>query len=227
MKLTAIAKAALALGILTTGTLTTEVHSGHAKQNQKSVNKHDKEALYRYYTGKTMEMKSISALKHGKNNLRFKFRGIKIQVLLPGNDKSKFQQRSYEGLDVFFVQEKRDKHDIFYTVGGVIQNNKTSGVVSAPILNISKEKGEDAFVKGYPYYIKKEKITLKELDYKLRKHLIEKYGLYKTISKDGRVKISLKDGSFYNLDLRSKLKFKYMGEVIESKQIKDIEVNLK
>ena len=29
MKLTAIAKAALALGILTTGTLTTEVHSGH------------------------------------------------------------------------------------------------------------------------------------------------------------------------------------------------------
>ena len=83
MKLTAIAKAALALGILTTGTLTTEVHSGHAKQNQKSVNKHDKEALYRYYTGKTMEMKNISALKHGKNNLRFKFRGIKIQVLLP------------------------------------------------------------------------------------------------------------------------------------------------
>lgn len=206
MKFTALAKATLALGILTTGTLTTEVHSGHAKQNQKSVNKHDKEALYRYYTGKTMEMKNISALKHGKNNLRFKFRGIKIQVLLPGNDKSKFQQRSYEGLDVFFVQEKRDKHDIFYTVGGVIQNNKTSGVVSAPILNISKEKGEDAFVKGYPYYIKKEKITLKELDYKLRKHLIEKYGLYKTISKDGRVKISLKDGSFYNLDLRSKLK---------------------
>lgn len=76
-------------------------------KNQKSVNKHDKEALYRYYTGKTMEMKNISALKHGKNNLRFKFRGIKIQVLLPGNDKSKFQQRSYEGLDVFFVQEKR------------------------------------------------------------------------------------------------------------------------
>ncbi|MDT4016920.1 exotoxin beta-grasp domain-containing protein, partial [Staphylococcus aureus] len=96
-----------------------------------------------------------------------------------------------------------------------------------PILNVTKEKGEDAFVKGYPYYIKKEKITLKELDFKLRKHLIEKYGLYKTISKDGRVKISLKDGSFYNLDLRSKLKFKYMGEVIESKQIKDIEVNLK
>jgi hypothetical protein len=45
------------------------------KQNQESVNKHDKEALYRYYTGKTMELKNINALKHGKNNLRFKYRG--------------------------------------------------------------------------------------------------------------------------------------------------------
>ncbi len=113
MKLTAIAKAALALGILTTGTLTTEVHSGHAKQNQKSVNKHDKEALYRYYTGKTMEMKNISALKHGKNNLRFKYRGMKIQVLLLGNDKNRFQQRSYKGLDVFFVQEKETSTTYF------------------------------------------------------------------------------------------------------------------
>lgn len=66
--------------------------------------------------------------------------------------------------------------------------------------------------KGTLIILKKKKITLKELDFKLRKHLIEKYGLYKTISKDGRVKISLKDGSFYNLDLRSKLKFKYMGK---------------
>ena len=51
MKLTALAKVTLALGILTTGTLTTEAHSGHAKQNQKSVNKHDKEA----YTDTTLE----------------------------------------------------------------------------------------------------------------------------------------------------------------------------
>ncbi|HDJ7166418.1 TPA: superantigen-like protein SSL10 [Staphylococcus aureus Sa_TPS3152] len=227
MKLTAIAKATLALGILTTGTLITEVHSGHAKQNQKSVNKHDKEALHRYYTGNFKEMKNINALKHGKNNLRFKYRGMKTQVLLPGNEYRKYQQRRYTGLDVFFVQERRDKHDISYTVGGVTKTNKTSGFVSEPRLNVTKENGKDAFVKGYPYHINKEEISLKELDFKLRKHLIEKYGLYKTISKEGRVKISLKDGSFYNLDLRYKLDFKYMGEVIDSKKIKDIEVNLK
>lgn len=227
MKFTALAKATLALGILTTGTLTTEAHPGHAKHNQETVNKHDKEALHRYYTAKYKEMKNINALRHGKNNLRFKYNGAKIQVLLPGNDKNKFQQRRHTGLDVFFVLEKIDKHIILYTVGGVTKTNKTSGFVSAPRLNVTKENGEDAFVKGYPYYIKKEEISLKELDFKLRKHLIEKYGLYKTISKDGWVKISMKDGSFYNLDLRYKLDFKYMGEVIDSKQIKDIEINLK
>ncbi|UXV56053.1 superantigen-like protein SSL10 [Staphylococcus aureus] len=227
MKFTALVKATLAIGILTTGTLTTEAHSGHAKQNQESVNKHDKEALYRYYTGNFKEMKNINALRHGKNNLRFKYRGMKTQVLLPGDEYRKYQQRRHTGLDVFFVQERRDKHDISYTVGGVTKTNKTSGFVSTPRLNVIKENGEDAFVKGYPYDIKKEEISLKELDFKLRKHLIEKYGLYKTLSKDGRIKISLKDGSFYNLDLRTKLKFKHMGEVIESKQIKDIEVNLK
>lgn len=52
MKFTALAKATLALGILTTGVLTTEAHSGHAKQNQKAVNAHDEEVLHRYYTGK-------------------------------------------------------------------------------------------------------------------------------------------------------------------------------
>ena len=139
MKLTAIAKAALALGILTTGTLTTEVHSGHAKQNQKSVNKHDKEALYRYYTGKTMEMKNISALKHGKTTyvlslevLRFKFYCLEM---IKVNFNSVVMR-----VRCFLCSRKRDKHDIFYTVGGVIQNNKTSGVVSAPILNVTKGK---------------------------------------------------------------------------------------
>ena len=59
--------------------------------------------------------------------------------------------------------------------------------------------------------LKRRNIT-KKLDFKLRKHLIEKYGLYKTISKHGSVKINMKDGSFYNLNLRCKLAFKYMGK---------------
>ena len=48
-------------------------------------------------------------LRHGKNNLRFKYRGMKTQVLLPGDEYRKYQQRRHTGLDVFFVQERRDK----------------------------------------------------------------------------------------------------------------------
>ena len=61
-----ISKSYISIRILTTGTLTTEAHSGHAKQIHKSVNKHDKEALHRYYSGNFKEMKNINALKHGK-----------------------------------------------------------------------------------------------------------------------------------------------------------------
>ncbi|HCV0091502.1 TPA: superantigen-like protein SSL10 [Staphylococcus aureus] len=226
MKLTALAKATLALGILTTGTLTTEAYSGHAKQNQKSVNKHDKEALHRYYSGNFKEMKNINALRHGKNNLRFKYRGMKTQVLLPGDEYRKYQQRRHTGLDVFFVQEKRDKHDISYTVGGVTKSNKTPGFVSAPLLNVTKENGEDAFVKGYPYDIKKEEISLKELDFKLRKHLIEKYGLYKTEPKNSKIRVTMEDGGFYTFELNKKLQTNRMGDVIDGTKIKEINVEL-
>ncbi len=50
MKFTALAKATLALGILTTGTLATEAHSSHAKQNQETVN-----TTRKHYTDTTLE----------------------------------------------------------------------------------------------------------------------------------------------------------------------------
>ena len=62
----------------------------------------------------------------------------------------------HTGLDVFLFK-KEEKHDISYTVGGVTKTNKTSGFVSTPRLNVIKENGEDAFVRGYPYDIKKKK----------------------------------------------------------------------
>ncbi len=81
--------------------------------------------IKKHYTDTTVEpaMKNINALRHGKNNLRFKYRGMKTQVLLPGDEYRKYGRRRRTGLDVFFVQEKRDKHDISYTVGGVTKSN--------------------------------------------------------------------------------------------------------
>lgn len=69
------------------------------------------------------------------------------------------------GLDVLF--KKKISTIYFILVGGVIQNIKTSGVVSAPVFKYFKEKRVKMLCEGYPYYIKKKNNT-KELDYKLK-----------------------------------------------------------
>ncbi|WP_410468047.1 exotoxin beta-grasp domain-containing protein, partial [Staphylococcus aureus] len=51
----------------------------------------------------------------------------------------------------------------------------------------------------------KEKISLKELDFKLRKHLIDNHDLYKTEPKDSKIIINMKDGGYYTFELNKKL----------------------
>ena len=66
---------------------------------------------------------------------------------------------------------------------------------------------------------------MKELDFKIRKMLVEKYRLYKGASDKGRIVINMKDEK-HEIDLSEKLSFDRMFDVIDSKQIKNIEVNL-
>ncbi|KSA71365.1 hypothetical protein ACR74_15110 [Staphylococcus aureus] len=75
-------------------------------------------------------------------------------------------------------------------------------------------------------YSKTELLTLKELDFKIRKLLIEKYRLYKGTSDKGRIVINMKDEKKHEIDLSEKLSFERMFDVMDSKQIKNIEVNL-
>ncbi|MDP7997693.1 exotoxin beta-grasp domain-containing protein, partial [Staphylococcus aureus] len=74
--------------------------------------------------------------------------------------------------------------------------------------------------------INKEEISLKELDFKLRKHLIDKHNLYKTEPKDSKIRITMKDGWFYTFELNKKLQTHRMGDVIDGRNIEKIEVNL-
>ncbi len=46
----------------------------------------------------------------------------------------------------------------------------------------------------------KKKFSLKELDFKLRKHLIDKHNLYKTEPKDSKIRITMKDGGLTHLN---------------------------
>ncbi|HCU0625866.1 TPA: superantigen-like protein [Staphylococcus aureus] len=232
MKLTAIAKATLALGILTTGVMTAESQTVNAKVKlDETQRKYYINMLKDYYSQESYESTNISVKSedyYGSNVLNFNQRNKNFKVFLIGDDRNKYKELTH-GRDVFAVPELIDTKGGIYSVGGITKKNVRSvfGYVSHPGLQVKKVDPKDGFSIKELFFIQKEEISLKELDFKLRKHLIEKYGLYKTLSKDGRIKISLKDGSFYNLDLRTKLKFKHMGEVIDSKQIKDIEVNLK
>lgn len=72
----------------------------------------------------------------------------------------------------------------------------------------------------------KKKISLKELDFKLRKHLIDNHDLYKTEPKDSKIRINMKDGGYYTFELNKKLQTHRMGDVIDGTKIKEINVEL-
>ena len=56
------------------------------------------------------------------------------------------------------------------------------------------------------FYINKEEISLKELDFKLRKALIDKHDLYKTEPKDSKIRVTMKNGDFYTFELNKSYK---------------------
>lgn len=100
-----------------------------------------------------------------------------------------------------------------------------------PVQNVnlltSKSNGQNtASVTSEYYSINKEEISLKELDFKLRKQLIDKHDLYKTEPKDSKIKVSMKNGGYYTFELNKKLQPHRMGDTIDSRNIKKIEVNL-
>ncbi|MCP8584429.1 superantigen-like protein, partial [Acinetobacter baumannii] len=85
---------------------------------------------------------------------------------------------------------------------------------------------KDGFSIDEFFFIQKEEVSLKELDFKIRKLLIKKYKLYEGSADKGRIVINMKDEKKYVIDLSEKLSFDRMFDVMDSKQIKNIEVNL-
>ena len=75
------------------------------------------------------------------------------------------------------------------------------------------------------HFNSKEEISLKELDFKIRKQLVENYGLYQGTSKYGKIIINLKDEKEV-IDLSDKLEFERMGDVLNSKDIRGIAVTI-
>ncbi|HDE8850586.1 superantigen-like protein SSL9 [Staphylococcus aureus] len=231
MKLTAIAKATLALGILTTGVMTAESQTVNAKVKlDETQRQYYIYMLKYYYSQESYESTNISVKSedyYGSNVLNFNQRNKNFKVFLIGDDRNKYKELTH-GLDVFAVPELIDTKGGIYSVGGITKKNVRSvfGYVSHPGLLVKKIDPKHGFSINELFFIQKEEVSLKELDFKIRKMLVEKYRLYKGASDKGRIVINMKDERKHEIDLSEKLSFDRMFDVIDSKQIKNIEVNL-
>ncbi|HCU6971162.1 superantigen-like protein SSL9 [Staphylococcus aureus] len=231
MKLTAIAKATLALGILTTGVMTAESQTVNAKVKlDETQRKYYINMLKDYYSQESYESTNISVKSedyYGSNVLNFNQRNKNFKVFLIGDDRNKYKELTH-GRDVFAVPELIDTKGGIYSVGGITKKNVRSvfGFVSHPGLLVKKIDHKHGFSIKELFFIQKEEVSLKELDFKIRKMLVEKYRLYKGTADKGRIVINMKDEKKHEIDLSEKLSFDRMFDMLDSKQIKNIEVNL-
>ncbi|HID1473649.1 TPA: superantigen-like protein SSL7 [Staphylococcus aureus] len=228
MKLKTLAKATLALGLLTTGVITSEGQAVQAAEKQERVQHlHDIRDLHRYYSSESSEYSNVSGKVenyNGSNVVRFNPKDQNHQLFLLGKDKEQYKE-GLQGQNVFVVQELIDPNGRLSTVGGVTKKNNKTSETNTPLF-VNKVNGEDLDASIDSFLIQKEEISLKELDFKIRQQLVNNYGLYKGTSKYGKIIINLKDENKVEIDLGDKLQFERMGDVLNSKDIRGISVTI-
>lgn len=226
MKFKAIAKASLALGMLATGVITSNVQSVQAKTEVKQQSEAD---LKLYYNGPSFEYKKVTGYGfiEGKDRfIDFIYNGQYNKISLVGSDKDKYNEEVNPDIDVFVVREGNGRQADNHSIGGITKTNRVVyyDYIHTPILEIKKGKEEP---QSSLYQIYKEDISLKELDFKLRKQLISQSGLYSNGLKQGQITITMNDGTTHTIDLSQKLEKERMGESIDGRQIQKILVEMK
>ncbi|HCV8786117.1 TPA: superantigen-like protein, partial [Staphylococcus aureus] len=141
-------------------------------------------------------------------------------------DKDKFKDGENSNIDVFILREGDSRQATNYSIGGVTKSNSVQYIdyINTPILEI--KKGNEDVLKDF-YYISKEDISLKELDYRLRERAIKQHGLYSNGLKQGQITITMNDGTTHTIDLSQKLEKERMGESIDGTKINKILVEIK
>ncbi|WIL24491.1 superantigen-like protein SSL1 [Staphylococcus aureus] len=226
MKFKAIAKASLALGMLATGVITSNIQSVQAKTEVKQQSEAD---LKHYYSGSSFEHKKVTGFKYteeGKHYLEVTVGQQHSRITVLESDKDKFEEGENSNLDVFVVREGNGRQATNYSIGGVTKTNSQPFIdyIHTPILEIKKGKEEP---QSSLYQIYKEDISLKELDFKLRKQLISQSGLYSNGLKQGQITITMNDGTTHTIDLSQKLEKERIGESIDGREIQKILVEIK
>ncbi|HHC9195946.1 TPA: superantigen-like protein SSL1 [Staphylococcus aureus] len=226
MKFKAIAKASLALGMLATGVITSNIQSVQAKTEVKQQSEAD---LKLYYNGPSFEYKKVTGYGfiEGKDRfIDFIYNGQYNKISLVGSDKDKYNEEVNPDIDVIVVREGNGRQADNHSIGGVTKTNSQSyfDQINTPILEI--KNGSEDLYKGY-HLIFKEDISLKELDYRLRERAIKQHGLYSNGLKQGQITITMNDGKSHTIDLSQKLEKERMGESIDGRQIQKILVEIK
>ncbi|MDM6660015.1 superantigen-like protein SSL1 [Staphylococcus aureus] len=226
MKFKAIAKASLALGMLATGVITSNVQSVQAKTEVKQQSESE---LKHYYNKPVLERKNVTGYKYtekGKDYIDVIVDNQYSQISLVGSDKDKFKDGDNSNIDVFILREGDSRQATNYSIGGVTKTNSQPFIdyINTPILEIKKGKEEP---QSSLYQIYKEDISLKELDYRLRERAIKQHGLYSNGLKQGQITITMKDGKSHTIDLSQKLEKERMGDSIDGRQIQKILVEMK
>ncbi len=226
MKFKAIAKASLALGMLATGVITSNVQSVQAKTEVKQQSESE---LKHYYNKPVLERKNVTGYKYtekGKDYIDVIVDNQYSQISLVGSDKDKFKDGDNSNIDVFILREGDSRQATNYSIGGVTKTNSKPFIdyIHTPILEIKKGKEEP---QSSLYQIYKEDISLKELDYRLRERAIKQHGLYSNGLKQGQITITMKDGKSHTIDLSQKLEKERMGDSIDGRQIQKILVEMK
>ncbi|MEI1796913.1 superantigen-like protein SSL1 [Staphylococcus aureus] len=226
MKFKAIAKASLALGMLATGVITSNIQSVQAKTEVKQQSESE---LKHYYNKPVLERKNVTGYKYtekGKDYIDVIVDNQYSQISLVGSDKDKFKDGDNSNIDVFILREGDSRQATNYSIGGVTKSNSVQYIdyINTPILEIMK--GNEDVLKDL-YYISKEDISLKELDYRLRERAIKQHGLYSNGLKQGQITITMKDGKSHTIDLSQKLEKERMGDSIDGTKIDRILVEIK
>ncbi|EOB8959894.1 superantigen-like protein SSL4 [Staphylococcus aureus] len=148
------------------------------------------------------------------------------KIALVGKDDKKYGEGVHRNVDVFVVLEENNYNLEKYSVGGITKSNSKKVDHKAGV-RITKEDNKGTISHDVSEFkITKEQISLKELDFKLRKQLIEKNNLYGNVG-SGKIVIKMKNGGKYTFEFHKKLQENRMADVIDGTNIDNIEVNIK
>ncbi|HEC2151021.1 TPA: exotoxin [Staphylococcus delphini] len=229
-----ILKVSLAVGILTTGVGLQSHAVAFANQgNIQVINSQTKE-LKDYYSKPSFEYRNVSGYAEGNNKLDVVTpQSTQVLISLIGSDLSKYNVKgqTYSNLDLFVVPEGTDRSAEIKSIGGITKKNQATyhdGVKKPDIVINRKSNGLTSSIHTNELSINKEEVSLKELDFKLRKMLINKYDLYKNDSNNGKIviKIGDKDTDIMTLELNKKLQDHRMSDTVDVKKIQKITIDL-